>query len=908
MERKTVGILIFALLSFVLVGSALAGNQLSGSAPKVSDLKLADKTQQPPTCIDVGLIESNEGIITISYEINEFSIEKVQIDSKEYYRIVLGDEPNIMEKGMPDLPRICRSIIVPDNAKMKVHVAESKYVEYRMAIAPSRGFISRDVNPDDVPYEFSKAYNLDEFYPQNIAHLGSPYILRDFRGITVTVYPFAYNPRTETLRVYTHIVLEVRNVGVDYENVKIRDNKKCNQHFADIYKNHFLNYQNDRYDAVDEHGRMIVIYGDAHFISAIQPYVDWKRQKGIPTDLYDVSTIGSTADDIKNFIQTQYDAGDGLTFVQFVGDAAQIPTFMISRDFCEGLATSDPSYALLEGNDSYPDIFVGRFSAETVAEVQTQVERTIYYERDIVDGDWLHKGTCVGSAWGEGYGYMGLRDRDLVEVLRIMLLGYTYTEVDQLYEWGEPPFGIVPVPVPEFMNAINEGKGIVIHEGHADCEASFMIPPGTPSPGDIFTTDSVYLFVNDYMLPFITLGAPYLGNFQIDLSFPEAWLRATNSVTGAPVGAIAVYASSVDLDYASPQAAQHEMVELLVNDNMNTIGGLMYNGACYSIDLYGSRGEKTFKSYHIFGDVSLQVRTDTPAAMTVVHESGIDTGSSSFEVTVVGVEGALCAISRDCVLLGYGYTDEIGHTIIEFGQPITGGEPLDLVVTAYNKISYITKIPIQGGSILYGDVNRDWLIDLADVLHLIAYLYKNGPAPDPFDAGDVDCSGIIDLGDALYLISYLYKGGPAPGPCPTGILLDYSGCKQFQKGTATDGTPPDQDCIEYQYDGTGVLLLNHLNAGFNCCPDEILADITIENNIITIGEDESLESGGCDCLCLFDVHYQISNLPSGEYTIRVYGMYLQEGDEILEFTVDLASSPSGSFCVYRDHYPWGMGQ
>ena len=204
-----------------------------------------------------------------------------------------------------------------------------------------------------------------------------------------------------------------------------------------------------------------------------------------------------------------------------------------------------------------------------------------------------------------------------------------------------------------------------------------------------------------------------------------------------------------------------------------------------------------------------------------------------------------------------------------------------------------------------GDANADGVINVGDVVYLATYLYRAGPAPEPLWTGDCSCSGVVDLGDVVHLVSYLFKGGPAPSS-PTGSLVDYEGCKEFSIGGAADTIPSDQDCMAYQYDGAGVLLLQHVNAGFNCCPTEILGDVAIEDDIITIVEDESLEGGGCFCLCLFDVNYRIDNLPPGEYTIRVYGMYLDEGDQILEFTVDLASSLSGVHCVYRDYYPWGI--
>ncbi len=61
-----------------------------------------------------------------------------------------------------------------------------------------------------------------------------------------------------------------------------------------------------------------------------------------------------------------------------------------------------------------------------------------------------------------------------------------------------------------------------------------------------------------------------------------------------------------------------------------------------------------------------------------------------------------------------------------------------------------------------GDTNRDGIIDLGDVILLINYLYKNGPAPCPSEAGNGNCDETIDLGDVVYLINYLFKAGPPP--------------------------------------------------------------------------------------------------------------------------------------------------
>jgi hypothetical protein len=65
-----------------------------------------------------------------------------------------------------------------------------------------------------------------------------------------------------------------------------------------------------------------------------------------------------------------------------------------------------------------------------------------------------------------------------------------------------------------------------------------------------------------------------------------------------------------------------------------------------------------------------------------------------------------------------------------------------------------------------GDANGDDMVNVGDVVYLVDYLYRDGPAPAPLAAGDVDCDGMINVGDVVYLVNYLYKGGPAPCPEP----------------------------------------------------------------------------------------------------------------------------------------------
>ncbi len=70
---------------------------------------------------------------------------------------------------------------------------------------------------------------------------------------------------------------------------------------------------------------------------------------------------------------------------------------------------------------------------------------------------------------------------------------------------------------------------------------------------------------------------------------------------------------------------------------------------------------------------------------------------------------------------------------------------------------------------LCGDVNADAAVNILDIVYIINYKYKGGPAPDPIESGDVNSylqpDGLINILDVVYLINYKYKSGPEP-VCP----------------------------------------------------------------------------------------------------------------------------------------------
>jgi uncharacterized repeat protein (TIGR01451 family) len=106
----------------------------------------------------------------------------------------------------------------------------------------------------------------------------------------------------------------------------------------------------------------------------------------------------------------------------------------------------------------------------------------------------------------------------------------------------------------------------------------------------------------------------------------------------------------------------------------------------------------------------------------------------------------------------------------------------EIINIAYLKFGFDDPIPAPGTSGLYrrigdccippirGDINYDneTLIDIADLVYLVDYMFNQGPAPVCFEESDVNGSGggVLSIDDLVYLVDFMFSQDPPPVSCP----------------------------------------------------------------------------------------------------------------------------------------------
>ena len=192
----------------------------------------------------VQLLSSNIFSSELVSDIENYRI----IEQDGVHNVLIEGGTPIIELGSPNLPKLTSSIIIPDTYSMSLNIIEFEFEEFEnINILPSKGNLSRDINPSSVPFTFGEVYNIDDFYPSELASISEPFIIRDKRGLTITFNPIQYNPISKKLRIYNKIRVSIDSDNTNGNNILLRGNspEKKSKEFAEIYDNLFINSRDD---------------------------------------------------------------------------------------------------------------------------------------------------------------------------------------------------------------------------------------------------------------------------------------------------------------------------------------------------------------------------------------------------------------------------------------------------------------------------------------------------------------------------------------------------------------------------------------------------------------------------------------------------------------------------------------
>ena len=657
---------------FLLLSLLIAGSSFAQKAPSTK------------------LVSSSEERIVVNFQLNGFSTTRVATPQGDQYIVNVPEMGAMLEAGAPSLPTFPIPTIIGDRAEMTVNVIDAQYTDYDMSIAPSKGNISRQEDPNEVPYTYGAMYQQDAFWPATQAYLESPYILRDFRGQNIMVQPFAYNPVTKTLRVYESMTIEMTKVsdnGVNQKATRKSNIVKVSPETKASYSRRFVNFGTieAKYPFDEDFGEMLIICTDA-YLSNVQPLVEWKNQSGRPTTMVSLSEAGgNNANNIKNYISSFYnDPNHNLEFILLVGEYNDLTPYVISSD-----KRSDNWFGKLEGTDNYLEALVGRLSVANAADADVQVNKIIYYERDVMeDATWGNRGMGIGY-YGAGSGHYGEDDYQHIDLIRDTLLHYTYGQVTEHHGGSGGDASVSTI-----SGTTNEGVSIINY-----CNHGSVTSWGVAN----YSTSNVASLTNDGKLPIVWSVACLNGQFDTGTCFGESWLRATNNATGAPTGAVGGMFSWISQPWIPPMYGQDEMVDILTEwrnvDLFNhTLGGVSLNGSMDILDKEPNDSYQTFNTWLLFGDPSMLVRTDIPTAMNVsMNPAVLMIGMNSLEVSADNTPYGIATLSNAEGTLAIGKIVD-GSVELNF-TALSTVETLTLTVIGFNKVTEVITfdvLPAEG--------------------------------------------------------------------------------------------------------------------------------------------------------------------------------------------------------------------
>lgn len=633
------------------------------------------------------------------------SIESIEVNTARgtFSEIAIEGTYATGEIGSPELPASHQLLAVPFGATPRVTVTSYSTTDYRLSdygigtLIPHQPSVRKDQNLEDVEF----VYNASAYQTRSLATAPEATIevqgtMRGIRVGSLVINPVSYNPASNTLRVFNDIEVEVSFDGADIAETERMLLSTYSPYFDIVYKQMFnyrqiLDVYTDHPDLMAYPVRMIVIAPE-NYISALQPWINWKTQKGFYMNVVTTAQAGGNYNAIQSYVQNLYNTGVNQgatpTFVILVGDTGQIP------GKTSGNATqkvTDLYYGSVDG-DYFPDMFYSRMSAESADQVTAIVNKILQYEQyTMPDPSYLNNVTLIAGWDSYWTNYVG---KPTIQYA----MQYYYNTAHgftNVYNWLGQPYT-------NCYASLSSGTGFVNYTAHGS-ETSWSDPQLTKSQVNALTNTNKY---------FLAMGNCCLtGNFGYSQPcFGEAMLRGENKAAYSYIGSCPVTYWYEDYYFgvgATSTFGQMPNINntatgvydgIWMDDTYNTVSSIVFLGniaVCYAhAGNYQTSSSPTYywQAYHVLGDGSIMPYRVNPSPNNVSHASTFPAGATTFQVSAQ--EGSYVAISQNNVLKGTALVPASGTVTVQVASGITSGQ-VRIVVTKPQRQPYIQDINVS---------------------------------------------------------------------------------------------------------------------------------------------------------------------------------------------------------------------
>jgi len=667
--------------------------------------------------------------IEFSVTVGGYSTETIQAGSLSFTRLNLPQSGQTADYGKAELPTLSFYLAIPQKAtpNLQYTVMGTRIVDgYKLY--PSQPPKPETGGFDDPPFTIDNDfYASNEYYPSSVVEMSQIMNLRGCQLVRISVFPFAYNPLTESLKVFEDV-----QVRVDFNggNGVFIPERYRSVYFQPLYDAFLLNSNcvergtmsnpmepTGKLSEGDRADLLIVVYDN--FYEEILPLAEWRHTSGLETKVVKWSEIGTTAAELRTYMQNAYDTWElPPSFLLIVGDADHVPVNYLYTHPYHGTNTGTDLWYVAFGTADYlPEIHQGRISVDNENELTVVVNKILDYSKEPYMGDnWFDN--ILLAAKQESGRYFVWGSETIYNYLTP--LGYT---CNRQYQGTTPPGSTQGV-----IDAINGGVFIANHRDHGDSQNDEGSYTGWSAPQ--FDTTNILSNLNN--------GEKYPVMFSLNCnsgwfdgetdthttynyeSIGEVGLRVENKGFVAVIASTRVSYSGYNDEFCrglydgmfpgfdpsypnGGSANPYSTAVYKISQIMNYGKFWMYDkyivpGGCspYPWTPSASVSRATFEEFHVHGDPTMDVWTMFPQSLTVVHPDVVPFVPGPVAVTVTSggnpVEGATVCLSQADGMYAKGLTNQTGIATLTI-EPANLNN-LSIVVTAHNFLYYQNTIPI----------------------------------------------------------------------------------------------------------------------------------------------------------------------------------------------------------------------